>query len=765
MDMNETSQPTETPDATGEATAPEVVHDGFSIGGILMHPDNGELFFNRELSWLEFNFRVIEEATRDDNPLLERLKFLAISESNLEEFFMVRVAGLKQIVASSVTEKQMDGKSPEETLHAIYKKVHAMVDLQYSTLKEIRAGLESYGIHIIDDHEDLTEEEKSFISDFFDRELFPVLTPLAVDPAHPFPHIANGRLNKALILERKTDDDKSREVYAFVEVPNIFPRFLELPVRGDRVEERNIRRFLALEEILKYRADDLFPGTIVKSIHGISLTRNSDLSIDEVASDNLLSTIEDELKNRMWGEAVRLNYRSGMPESIREFLRIKLELDETELFEHPGFLNLQDLWIIYNTCKEIPELKDPPFIPKNVVPLEKPEKIFSVIRKKDIFLHHPYESFQTVVDFLSYAARDPKVLAIKQTLYRTSGDSPIVRSLIKAAENGKQVTALVELKARFDEENNIVWARAMEKHGVHVVYGLVGLKIHGKALQVVRKEDDGVRSYVHLATGNYNPSTAKIYTDMGLITADPDINLDVTRLFHAMTGSSAYVRLNRIAAAPINIRERVNDLIEAEIDNARKGIPARIQAKINSLVDPDVILNLYRASQAGVKIDLNIRGICCLKPGVPGLSENIQVTSIVGRFLEHSRIFYFENGGNPSVFLSSADWMRRNLNRRIEVMFPVYDQDIKNRLIFILETTFRDNHNSRRLNPDGSYTRIQPESEEQRFSSQRYFRDEANREFEIREADRAVKRKSIFQPVMNPSDQGNSEQEGESISG
>ncbi len=732
-----------------------------AINNFDLSTNNGELFFNRETSWIEFNFRVLEEAHRSDNPLLERLKFLAITESNLEEFFMVRVAGLKQIVASSVTEAQLDGKTPEETLHTIYKMVHEMVEEQIRLFDEIRCGLRDSGIHIIDDFQELNSVEKDFVSDFFDREFFPVLTPLAVDPSHPFPHIANGHLNKAIILERDKEDGTKKEVYAFVEVPTIFPRFVELPPRGDMVGGRPVRRFLAIEEILKFRVDELFPGSRVKSIHGISITRNSDLSIDEVASENLLSTIEDELKNRMWGEAVRMNYRSGLPDRLREFIRVQLDMEEDELFERPGILNLQDLWGVYNRCKEYSELRDQPFIPKNVLPVEKPEKIFGIVRKGDIFLHHPYDSFQTIVDMLSYAARDPKVLAIKQTLYRTSGDSPVVRSLIKAAENGKQVTVLVELKARFDEENNIVWARSMERHGVHVVYGLVGLKIHCKLLQIIRKEDDGVKSYVHLATGNYNPTTAKIYTDMGLITTHPEINMDVTRLFHAMTGSSGFVNLEHIAAAPINLRERLTELIEQEIENAKKGKTARIRLKLNALVDSDMIILLYRASQAGVSIELSIRGICCLKPGIPGLSENIRVESTVGRFLEHSRIYYFENAGDPKIFLSSADWMRRNLNRRIEVMFPVYDLEIRKRVIHILDISFRDNHNARRLDYTGRYSRVKPETEAERFSSQRYFRDEANKEFENREMNRAEKRKSIFRPVTNPDANLDSNQENE----
>ncbi len=710
---------------------------------------NFSLFINRELSWLSFNYRVLEEAGRRDNPLLERLKFLAISESNLNEFFMVRVAGLQQVVASSITEIQMDGRTPLETLQEISRQAHHMTQLQYRLLGEIFAGLASHGLKIIDDFRVLEPQEKKFVSQYFEKDVFRILTPLAIDPAHPFPHIASGRLNMAVTLRRKNTRDRNMENYAVVEVPTVLRRFLPLPVKhkSGGVTER---KFIALEEILKLHAEELFSGNTVKSVHGFTITRSSELSIDEVASENLLSTIEEELKNRKWGEAVRLNYRIGMPATIREFIRSRLDLEAEEMYERPGMLNLQDLMEIFNAGENLKEARDKPFIPRNAVPLEKPEKIFSAIRKKDLLLHHPYDSFQTVVDLLSFASRDPKVLAIKQTLYRTSGDSPIVRSLIQAAENDKQVTVLVELKARFDEEKNIVWAKQMEKHGVHVVYGLVGLKIHGKMLQIIRRENDEVKSYVHLSTGNYNPTSAKIYTDVGILTASREINDDVTNLFHTLTGFSTVPKLSRIAAAPINLRETIVRLIQKEITNAESGKPARIRVKINNVVDPEIILLLYRASRAGVQIELSIRGICSLKPGIPGVSENIRVESIVGRFLEHSRIFYFENGGSPKIFLSSADWMPRNLNRRVEIMFPVDDPDLIKRLIGILDAIFRDNHNARRLLPNGTYERVMPKKSEPRFSSQRFFREEANKEFEEKEKEREERRKMIFQPMMNP---------------
>ncbi|MBU43188.1 MAG: polyphosphate kinase 1 [Spirochaetaceae bacterium] len=719
--------------------------------------NNPDLFFNRELSWIKFNYRVLEEAGRKDNPLLERLKFIAIAESNMQEFFMVRVAGLKQVVASSVNEIQLDGHTAEETLKEIHKEAHAMVALKYELLMEITQSLAEQGVVVVQKSADLKQHEREFIQEFFNKELFRVLTPLAIDPSHPFPRILNGRLNLAVTLKRMDQKEKQRDSYAIVEVPTVLPRFLELPLDPEAPDEPEpptpIRRFIPLEEVLKLHAGDLFSGTEIVSIHGFTIVRNSDLSIEEVSSDNLLSTIEEELKNRKWGEAVRMNYRSGMPDNIRMFLRDRLDLKDEELYERPGFLNLSDLMEIYGTTSERSDLRDKPFIPKNPITLDKPRKIFSVIRKKDIFLHHPYDSFQTVLDFLSAAAKDPRVLAIKQTLYRTSGDSPVVQSLIEAAENGKQVTALVELKARFDEERNIVWAREMERHGVHVVYGLVGLKIHSKLLQIVRKEEQEVKSYVHIATGNYNPSTAKLYTDTGIITADPEINNDVTNLFHTLTGYATVPRLSRIAVAPINMRETLTRLITREIHNAEAGKPSGMRLKMNSLVDPDMIVLLYRASRAGVKIDLSVRGICCLKPGVPDLSENIRVESIVGRFLEHSRIFYFENAGEPKIYISSGDFMPRNLNRRVEVMMPVDDEDIKQRMVAILNAVFRDNHNARRLLSDGSYVPVKPEGNEQRFSSQRFFREETNREFHEKEKNRAVERKKIFQPLMNPEDE------------
>jgi polyphosphate kinase len=716
----------------------------------LLSINNYDLFFNRELSWLEFNYRVLEEAIRKDNPLLERLKFIAIYDNNMNEFFMVRVAGLKQIVASSINEIQLDGKTAEETLKEIHKKVHQLTIIKYNVLNEILEQLKSKGIEIYQDTQNieklLDNKDKKFIKDFFKKELFKILTPLAIDPSHPFPRILNGKLNLAIKLRLERNPNKIS--YAIVEVPSdVLPRFIELPPKNKF--SLTIRRFITLEEIIKLHIKELFGNNEIISIHGFTINRNSELSIEEVSSENLLSTIEEELKNRKWGEAVRLSYRKGMPNDLKDFLRKQLDLKEEETYEKNGMLNLFNLMEIYEKIQDRPDLRDVPFIPRNTITLENLSDIFELIKQKDILLHHPYDSFQPVIDFLQAAATDKDVLAIKQTLYRTSGDSPIVKLLIEAAERGKQVTALVELKARFDEERNIVWAREMEKHGIHVVYGLVGLKIHAKVLQVIRREKDGVRSYVHLSTGNYNPNTAKIYTDLAILTADPEINNDVSNLFHALTGYASIPKFSKISVAPIDLRQTLTKLIEKEIANAQVGKPASIKIKINSLVDADMILLLYKASMAGVKIDLNVRGICCLKPNLPGISENIRVISIVGRFLEHSRIYYFENNGNPKIFLSSADLMPRNLNRRVEILFPIEDPDLKNKIINILDVIFRDNHNARLLLPDGKYIRLTPKKNEPRFSSQRYFREEILKEFEEKERNKEEKRRSIFQPLTN----------------
>ena len=715
---------------------------------------NHTLFFNRELSWLQFNYRVLEESSRKDNPLLERLKFLAIFESNLIEFFMIRVSGLKQIKASSISEIQLDGKTPLDTLYWISRCVNRHLNELSRNVDDIWKLLQETGIYILKNQHELLPHEKKFVSSYFHSELFRVLTPLAIDPSHPFPHIVNRRLNLVILLSRQTEKNQKEDIYAVMEVPGVLPRFVKLPQKKTKQSPLTYR-FIPLEAIIKMHLKDFFPGTKIQSVHTFMIIRNSDLSIDEVASDNLLSTIEDEIKNRRWGETVCLHYSDDTPEQVRNFLTKELDLEEYEAYRRSGILNMQDLWQLYTELSnsEISremKLCDPPFIPHHQLHLDTPTDIFSAIRKKDILLHHPYDSFKIITKLLDLAAKDPKILAIKQTLYRTGKDSPIVQSLIEAAENGKQVTALVELKARFDEARNINWAKEMEHHGIHVVYGLVGLKIHGKMLQIIRREKDGVRTYVHLSTGNYNPITAKIYTDMSLLTCEPKINYDIMNLFHSLTGIATLPHSKKASTAPLHMRKTLLRLIQREIHHAENNKPAVIRLKMNSLSDPDMILRLYRASRAGVKIQLNIRGICCLRPGIRGVSDNIEVVSVVGRFLEHSRIFYFENGGKPRVFLSSADLMERNLNRRIEILFPIEDADHVQKLISILDAIFQDNHNLRRLQSDGNYKRIKPEAHEARFSSQRYFRDLANKETEKHKKEEKTRRQSVFQPLSNP---------------
>ncbi len=717
---------------------------------------NPDLFFNREISWLHFNQRVLREATRKEKPLLEKLRFLGIFETNLLEFFMIRVAGLKQMKASSYSELQLDGRTSLETLQEISRMVHSQLEEMGKHIITLYDELQNVGVHILKNYHDLNTREKKFTNSYFQSDLFRILTPLAVDPGHPFPRITSGRLNLVVSLERKTEKNKVEEVYALIEVPNVLPRFVRLP-SSSNPKKNTIApvRFIALEEIIKMHSKELFLGTKIKNIDGFTIIRNSDLAIDEVASDNLLSTVEDELKNRRWGEVVCLHCRQGLPENMKKFLRDELDIENYEIYERPTILNMQHFQNLYDEIHgEYSHLCDPPFIPYNALPFLKNTKgyqnIFAAMREKDRLFHHPYDSFQSVIDLLNIAARDPKVLAIKQTLYRTGKDSPFVKALIMAAENGKQVTALVELKARFDEERNISWAKEMENHGIHVVYGLVGLKIHSKILQIVRRSNEDIQSYTHLSTGNYNPSTAKYYTDIGLLTADPEMNHDVTNLFHSLTGVAALPHFKKIATAPINMRYTILRLIQKEIANAEQGRVARIRLKMNALVDPEMIVALYRASCAGVEIRLNVRGICCLRPGITGVSDNIHVVSIVGQFLEHSRIFCFENGGKPQVFLCSADWMPRNLNRRVEILFPIKNPEHIEYLIFILETAFRDTYCVSKLKSDGTYRPLRPKGQEAPFSSQLYFREKATKAVEKKDKDKSGKRKTLFQPLSNP---------------
>ncbi|MCE9501518.1 MAG: polyphosphate kinase 1 [Leptospira sp.] len=667
--------------------------------------DNPELFFDRELSWLDFNYRVLNEAKDSNNPILERLKFLCITETNLDEFYMVRVAGLRTQKKAGIDEKSLNGMRTSEILQHISKKVEKFIQEQYEILSgTILPELRENKIYIVQDANELTAEEIQYIKKYYKEEVSSILTPLAIDPSHPFPHILNRTLNLAITLSAQDDVNIKRDLFAVVQVPSVLPRFLELP-SGDQG-----RRFYPLEEIIKLHLSDIFYGMTTKEIHPFRIIRDSDLLIDEESTHDLLSSIMKELKNRRWGDALRLDIHKGTEDTIRSTMQELNRLDGNEIFEIPGLLNLNDLMFFYGLNKTS-HLKFPFFHSRNAMKLESLDKIFSVIRKGDQILHHPYDSFQSIEDVLKFASEDPKVLGIKMTLYRTSGDSPIIQYLGQAAENGKQVTVLVELKARFDEERNIKWAQKLEDSGVHVLYGVVGLKIHCKMLLIVRKENDRLRRYAHLGTGNYNSSTARYYTDISLITKNEEITEDVGILFNALTSFAKIPKLSKLSAAPQHLKEDILSLIEMETSNAKKGKEAKIFLKMNSLVDPNVIIALYEASMAGVKIELVIRGVCCLRPGIPGVSENINVRSIIGRFLEHSRIYTFHNDGKVKVYLASADCMPRNFQKRIEVMFPILEEKSKSKIFKIIGYILKDNIKARILSPDGEYAKLSPGNE------------------------------------------------------
>jgi polyphosphate kinase len=658
-------------------------------------------FLNRELSWLEFNQRVLDEACDPANPLLERVKFFCIFGSNLDEFFEVRVAGIKQQMESDVAERSVDGLTPGECFQAVTRRVRRMVEDQYRCWREeLTPALERAGIRFLK-FEQLDAAGRQWVERFYHSQVRPVLTPLGIDPAHPFPQLLNKSLNLIVRLEI-TQRGVTQRRLAVVQVPRILPRLVQLPAPAGR------RHYLLLGRLIGAYLGDLFPGTRLLGHWLFRVTRNSELYIDEEESGNLLKAVENEVHNRRKGAAVRLEVAHDCPADIREVLLETLGLTAADLYAIEGPINPARLMTLCDG-EHPPELRDPPFLAPVATPLREATDLFAVVRERDVLLHHPYENFSSVVDFLQQAATDPAVLAIKQTLYRTGGDRRIIGALMEAVKNGKQVTAVVELKARFDEANNIQWARQLEEAGVHVVYGLVGYKIHGKLCLVVRHEGDAIRRYVHLGTGNYNPATARIYTDLGLLTARPDLAAEVGDLFNLLTGICQFQGTQKLLVAPFNLHERMSDLILRETASARAGLPARIIAKMNSLVDPGIIQALYRASQAGVKIDLIVRGICCLRPGVKGLSETITVRSIVGRFLEHSRIFYFENACQPEVFLGSADWMPRNFFRRIEVVFPVEDGNLRERVINeILALNLADNVKARTLDARGRWHRVQP---------------------------------------------------------
>ncbi len=667
-----------------------------------MEFNDPQLFINRELSWLAFNERVLDDACSRELPLYERLKFFAIASSNLDEFFMVRVAGLKQQLASGVAEPAADGLLPAEQLSAISERVHALVDSASRLwVEELHPGLLAAGVSVLT-RDKLTAEQKAAARTYFTTSVFPALTPLAVDPGHPFPHLRNKSLNVAVLLRRE-GPKRRRNVHgtslAVVQVPSVLGRLVPMPA------EKGLS-FLLLGEAIALCAADLFPGYVVEHAAAFRVTRNWDLNVDEEESEDLLSTLQEELRRRDRGAAVRLELDASAGPQIESLLTAALKLGPMDVYRQQSPLQPSDLMALAELDAR-PELRVEPFTPTVPPVLRDVESLLDVVAGRDILLHHPYESFDPVVRFLEEAAEDPDVLAIKQTLYRTSGDSPIARALSRAVENGKQVAVLVEIKARLDEANNIAWARKMEESGVHVVYGLIGLKTHAKVALVVRREGNGIRRYVHLGTGNYNPTTARLYTDVSLFTSRGEIADDVSALFNMLTGYAVAPQWKRLAVAPMGLQEKVLSLIQREAEKARRGEPARIVAKMNSLVDSTVIRALYAASQAGVEIDLLVRGICCLRPGVPGVSERIRVTSVVDRFLEHSRVFAFGAGSHPEVWMSSADWMPRNFVRRIETMFPVEDPAIRQRLLDeVLGVSLKDNVKARRLQVDGTYVPV-----------------------------------------------------------
>jgi polyphosphate kinase len=677
-------------------------------------------FFNRDLSWVEFNRRVLEEALNPDLPLLEQIKFVSIFSSNLDEFYMIRISGLKEQVAANIHEPTIDGLTPAEQVRIIEKALKPMIKkLNDHWTKKIVPELKKSGVELLEFGE-FSEEEQNLLTEYFKKEIFPVLTPLAFDPGRPFPYISNLSLSLAILLKKPNGESH----FARLKVPSILPRLMQVdeilkPGKKQKAGEKFHAKFIWLEDFIKANLEILFPGMEVIDSHRFRITRDTDIELQEDEADDLLRVIEENIRQRRFGSVVRMEVATRIPEFMLETLIENLQITREDVHVLDGPVGLSSVMSLYNL--PLHQLKENPYYPVIPKHFEEEDDIFSVIKKRDILLHHPYHSFTPVIDFIKQAVKDPDVLAIKQTLYRVGADSPIVNSLIEAAIRGKQVAVLVELKARFDEENNIFWARKLEKVGVHVVYGLVGLKTHAKMTLVVRKEMDGVKRYVHLATGNYNALTVKLYTDFGLFTADNDICADVSDIFNYLTGYSKQKEYRKLLVAPINMRSKIIEMITREIDNVNAGREGKIIWKLNSLVDPTVISALYEASCTGVKIDLIVRGICCLIPNVPGLSENIRIISIVGRYLEHSRIFYFYNNGEEDIYLSSADIMQRNLDRRVEISFPVKDQKLKNELMRTLtKVLLKDNTKARLLLPDMSYKPVIPENGEKLVNSQEW---------------------------------------------
>jgi polyphosphate kinase len=701
--------------------------------------DSPSLYINRELSWLEFNARVLAEAESPATPLFERLKFLGIVASNLDEFFMVRVAGLKQQTLNQVVELPPDGATPAEQLAAISQRAHELVEASYRVWSnDLRPALEREGLLLLRS-EELTPETQEDIDRRFWKDIFPVLTPIMIDPNHPFPHLKNKSINLGVLFSRETNE--ANPSFGVVQVPIVLSRVMAVQHPGAKAA------FVLLEDVIARHIGQLFPGYKLKGVYAFRVTRNWDLEIDEDEAEDLLLTIQQELRKRDRGNAVRVEIAGATtPGSLSKLCRALRINEREDVYRVPGPLHLADLSAMVSR-EERRDLKDEAVVLHAVPPLRDADDLFAVIRERDVLLHHPYESFEPVVELLSRAADDPNVLAIKQTLYRAGGDSPIVRALARAAENGKQVTAIVELKARFDEESNIRWASTLENSGVHVVYGLQGLKTHAKAMLIVRREKDKLRRYCHLATGNYNMVTTRLYADLSLLTAREDVGEDVTAFFNLLTSYSAPPRWNALTVAPLGLHEAILGLIAREAEHARAGRPAKIVAKLNSLVDHDVIVALYAAARSGVEITLLVRGICCLRPGIPGISDRIRVLAVVDRFLEHTRSFWFSNGGDDDVYISSADWMPRNFHRRVELLVPVLDPELRKRITQeILGTMIADNSKAWTLNPDGRYSRVEPGEpvlrSQQRFVELTYKR--------VKEADatgRASKRLLLTRPL------------------
>lgn len=638
-----------------------------------------EYYRNRELSWISFNERVLSEARDKNIPLFERLKFLSITASNLDEFNMIRVASLKDMVHTSYTKPDIAGMTPKEQLKEISARQHEVMQVQYSTYnRSLVPALEHIGLRVIASHEELDEAQGAFVDEYFEENVYPVLTPMAMDSSRPFPLVRNKSLNIGALISKKDKKGKEELEFATVQVPSVLPRIVQLPSKDGE------RCVILLEEIIERNIDKLFLSYKVVCAHPYRIMRNADLTIDEDEAADLLAEIQKQLKKRQWGEVIRLEVEDKMDKRLQKILKTEFEIKDEDVYYIPGPLDLTFLMKMYG-LEGFEAYKTPRYTPAAVPALMNEEDIFANIRRKDILLHHPYMTFDPVVEFVKHAAKDPNVLAIKQTLYRVSGNSPIIAALAQAAENGKQVSVLVELKARFDEENNIVWAKMLEKAGCHVIYGLLGLKTHSKITLVVRREETGIRRYVHLGTGNYNDSTAKLYTDCGLLTCDAKIGEDATAVFNMLSGYSEPRSWNKLVVAPLWMKDRFLHLIQMEEEHARKGQKAHIIAKMNSLCDRDIMAALYSAAAAGVKIELIVRGICCLKTGIPGVSENITVRSIVGNFLEHARIFYFYANGSEEIYMGSADWMPRNLDKRVEIIFPVEDEEIKKEVMHILE--------------------------------------------------------------------------------